>query len=815
MSVQQSITICIDGKEVQCRQDQTVLDAALNAEIYIPTLCYHPDLPHFGACGLCAVEIEGKAEPVLACITPAEQGMNVNTFSANLTKIRQEKLARILTSHPHACLVCAEKEGCAREPCSLNVPMPERCCEKFGDCELQRITEYVGIPEDTQRYKPRGLSVFEDNPFIVRDYNLCIGCGRCVGACSTIRGIKALGDLPDPPELIDPSVFPEKLRDSGCQFCRLCVEICPTGAFLDRIEKIKDFAPCQEKCPAHIDIPGYLRQIAESKFKGAVDLIRERNPFPAICGRVCHHPCEEECLRSEMDEPVAIRPLKRFAADYVMKNGEESPEIIKPTRKEKVAIVGAGPSGLTCALKLLEIGYPVIIFEASDKLGGMMTSCMPDYRIPEKVALYDIDWIVAHGIEVRKNTRIGRDITLGELRNEYNAVYIAIGSQDPAQLKVDDSELEGVLYGLPFLRGVKAGRKPKDFGKRIIIIGGGNVAIDCAKSSLRLGAKEVHLVCLETRNLSSKDRMPAHDWEIEEAEEAGVFIHDSLGAKRILGENGRVVGLQTIVCTSVYDEDGRFAPKFSDKRIPGIQGDTVIIAVGQRSDFIGFEDLELTPWRTIKTDEVTLETSIPGVFAGGDVVRGPSSVVEAVAMGWSAAVQIHLYLGGLKEDTVPPMQKPVARISSEKDFLKKRIIIPTIDASERLSGFAEVELPLDKGKGIGEVGRCFQCDLCLYLSKVPQPPVEMLPFVAENIALIPESAGVYTLYDGDKKVVEIKGTANLRQMLEEKLGSSDNIKFFKFEKDPMYSKRESELLQQYIQQHGEMPSGGGELEGLF
>jgi hypothetical protein len=203
------------------------------------------------------------------------------------------------------------------------------------------------------------------------------------------------------------------------------------------------------------------------------------------------------------------------------------------------------------------------------------------------------------------------------------------------------------------------------------------------------------------------------------------------------------------------------------------------------------------------------------VFAGGDVVRGPSSVVEAVAMGWSAAVQIHLYLGGLKEDTVPPMQKPVARISSEKDFLKKRIIIPTIDASERLSGFAEVELPLDKGKGIGEVGRCFQCDLCLYLSKVPQPPVEMLPFVAENIALIPESAGVYTLYDGDKKVVEIKGTANLRQMLEEKLGSSDNIKFFKFEKDPMYSKRESELLQQYIQQHGEMPSGGGELEGLF
>ncbi|UCE36118.1 MAG: FAD-dependent oxidoreductase [Thermoplasmata archaeon] len=815
MNAQQSIKICIDSKEVECQVDQTVLDAALNAGIYIPTLCYHPDMPNFGACGLCAVEIEGDDEPSLACITPAKQGMVVNTSSSDLKHMRQEKLAQIITNHPHACLVCAEREGCAREPCSLNVPMAERCCEKFGDCEVQRVAAYIGIPEDTPRYKPRGLPVFEDNPFIVRDYNLCIGCGRCVGACTSIRGIKALGDLPDPPELIDHSMFPEKLIDRGCQFCRLCIEVCPTGSFLDRIEKIKDLTPCQENCPAHVDIPRYLRQIAEGKFKEAIDSIRERNPFPTICGRVCHHPCEEECLRSEIDNPVAIRPLKRLASDYVMMNEEKSPEVIKPTRKERVAIVGAGPSGLTCALELLKMGYPVTIFEASDKLGGMMTSCMPDYRISEKVAMYDIDWILAHGIEGRKNTRIGRDTTLEKLRNEYKAVYIAIGSQDPAKLNIEGSEMNGVLYGLPFLREVKAGKKPKDFGKRIIIIGGGNVAIDCAKSSLRLGAKEVHLVCLETRNLSSKDRMPAHDWEIEEAEEDGVSIHGSLGAKRILGEKGRLTGIETIVCTSVYDKDGGFVPKFSDKKGPSIQGDTIIIAVGQQSDFTGFEDLELTPWGTIKTDETTLETNIPGVFAGGDVVQGPASVVEAVGMGSRAAVQIHLYLGGLEEDTVSPIQKPSPRISSQEDFLKKRIDIQKIVVNERLLGFTEVELPLNNGEGIGEAVRCLQCDLCLYLSKVPQPPVDMLPFKAEKINAVPEGAGVYTLYDEDKNVIEIKGTANLRQILKEKLESSDKIKFFKFEEDPMYSKRESELLQQYTQQHGEMPSGGDELDDLF
>ena len=242
-----------------------------------------------------------------------------------------------------------------------------------------------------------------------------------------------------------------------------------------------------------------------------------------------------------------------------------------------------------------------------------------------------------------------------------------------------------------------------------------------------------------------------------------------------------------------------------------LEFDNVITAIGQQIAPIDGIKTNSKAWSEYNDATLNLRD---GVYVGGDVV-GPSSVVESVAMGRRAAVQIHLYLGGLEKDTIPPMDKSVTRISSEEDFLEKRITIPTLDVNERLSGFAEVELSVDKIEGIVEAGRCLQCDLCLYISKVPKPPVEMLLFVGENVAVAPESAGVYTLFDENKNVVEIKGTANLRQILKEKLGSSDKIKFFKFEEDPMYSKRESELLQHYIQQHGEMPSGGDELDDLF
>ena len=377
-----------------------------------------------------------------------------------------------------------------------------------------------------------------------------------------------------------------------------------------------------------------------------------------------------------MDEPVSIRALKRFIADWARENGEEPPPALQPTREERVAVVGAGPSGLTCALRLLEMGYPVTVFEASDKPGGMVTGCIPDYRIPTEIANYDIDRVVASGVEVKTNTKVGRDITLDQLRRDHKAVFVAVGCQDAARLPIEGVEAKGVLYGLPFLREAKSGGKVEGFGQKAIVIGGGNVGMDCARAALRLGAKEVHLVCLETRDLTSKDRMPAHVWEIEEAEQEGVVIHGSLGPKKALSENGRVTALETVVCTSVYDEDGRFAPKFSESAGPSIAGDTLIIAIGQKADLTGFEDLEKTPRGIIRADEVTLETSLAGVFAGGDIVRGPASIIEAVAQGNEAAISIDRFINGLDlregrerqtEAAVPLPEREIERKARNRD----------------------------------------------------------------------------------------------------------------------------------------------------
>jgi len=804
----QTIKISIDGKDIECQQDETVLDAALNAGFYIPSLCYHPDLPSFGACGLCAVEIEGYEEPVLACDTIVKQGMKVTTSSPDLKKVRQEKLARILTDHPHACLVCAEKDGCAREPCSLNVPVSERCCVKLGDCELERAADYIGIPEDTPRYKPRDLPKYEDNPFIVRDYNLCIGCGRCVRACESIRGVKALGELPDPPELIDPSVFPEKLVDSGCQFCGLCVEVCPTGALMSRIEKIKDQTPCQEYCPAHIDIPRFLRQIAEGSFSEALTTLYQAVTFPGTLGYVCYYPCESECRRSELDDAVSIRVLKRLAFEQT---GDIKIGKVENSTGKTVAVVGSGPAGLSCAFYLAQWGHSVTVFEAKSKPGGILRYGIPTFRLPRSVFEREMEVIKKIGVDIKVNIPVSSVDKL--FKQGFDAVFVGIGAQKNPKMGIDGEDDPRVLDALQFLSRVYGDvtsdsdilKDEIKIGQRVAVIGGGNTAIDAARTALRIGAK----VTLFYRRTTAE--MPAFPEEVEEAKEEGIeFRFLSAPVKIYPDKNGLKVEFVKMKLGS-KDKSGRPTPIPVENSNFSLEFDNVITAIGQ----------EVVPIDGVKTnskgwpeyDDATLSLR-DGVYVGGDVV-GPSSVVESVAMGRRAAVQIHLYLGGAEEDTFILMQKPVARVCSQDDFLKKRIMIPTIEVSERLSGFAEIELSLDKGEGIGEAGRCLQCDLCLYLSKVPEPPVDMLPFVAENVALVPESAGVYTLYDGDKSIVEIKGTANLRQMLKGKLGSSDNIKFFKFEEDPMYSKRESELLQQYIQQHGEMPSGGDELDELF
>ena len=798
----QKIKINIDGKEIDCNSNQSILEASLNADIYIPSLCYHPDIPSYGACGLCAVELEGEDELVLACETIVKSGIKVITNSPKIKKKRQEKLSMILENHPHACLVCAEKEGCAREPCSLNVPVSERCCSKLGDCELERVADYIGIPEDTPRYKPQNLPKYEDNPFIARDYNLCIGCGRCVRVCENIRGLKALGKLPDPPKLIDYSFFPEKLIDSGCQFCGLCVDVCPTGALIDIIEKRKDKTPCQEYCPAHIDIPRFLRQIGKRNFSGALTTIYDSAPFPATLGYVCYSPCEEKCRRENLDDAVSIRVLKRLAFEQT-----EAIKLERVSKKsnKKVAIIGSGPAGLTCAFYLARWGHEVSVFESKSKPGGMLRYGIPNFRLPREVLDKEIKIIKDMGVDIKLNNKIS---SVKELFNKgFNAAFIGIGAQKEQILNLEGEDSPRVIKALGFLKEIY-GNENFDkikLGKKVAVIGGGNTAIDAARTALRLGA-EVTLFYRRT-----EAEMPAFSEEINQAKKEGVrfeFLQTPISIKK--DKNSLKVEFVKMKL-GAKDESKRPRPIPIDGSNFLLDFDNMIVAIGQKIEPINGIKIDSKGWPIVNKTNLKLEE---GVYIGGDVV-GLSSVVESIAMGREAATQIHVYLGGKEEEIRIDKQKPKPLISDQEVFLQKKIVIPTIELNKHVLNFDKIELSLDKNKAVNEAARCLQCDLCLYLSEISKPPVDMALFTQDNVNVVPEKGGVYTLFDEKKNIIEIKGSSNLRQNLLEKLVSDNNIKFFKYEQDPMYSKRESELLQQFIKQHGGMPSGGDDLDDLF
>ena len=473
--------------------------------------------------------------------------------------------------------------------------------------------------------------------------------------------------------------------------------------------------PCEVACPVHTRIRDYIYAIARGDYEEAYSLAREPNPLVYVCGRVCAHPCEEVCRRGDVDEPVAIAALKRFATeqhDLSLGHGPPMPEV--EPKAQKVAIIGAGPAGLTAAHDLARMGYPVTIFEAQPEPGGMLRLGLPKYRLPREIIDVDVKPILDLGVELRTNTRIGRDLTLRDLREQgYEAIFIATGAQQSRSLKIEGIDLDGVLLGVDFLRDINQGR-PVKLGKKILVIGGGNVAVDVARSAVRqgpFGTREVHMICLESR-----EEMPAHEWEIEEALREGIILHTSLGPKRILGEDGRVVGLETIVCTSVFDSEGRFRPTFAPHTEAVIEGDTVILAIGQASDlsFITPEDgIEITPRGTIAVDPDTLATSAPGIFAGGDVTTGAASVIEAVALGHRAAISIDAYLRGEDLSTLK-FEEPV-----ELDKLSEKTIenikrlereeVPTLPLEERSNNYLEVELGYSEVMAVRAAHRCLTC----------------------------------------------------------------------------------------------------------
>jgi NADH-quinone oxidoreductase subunit F len=467
-------------------------------------------------------------------------------------------------------------------------------------------------------------------------------------------------------------------------------------------------SPCQNACPTGVNVPGYMALIQENRFIDAYNLILQENPFPAVCGRICPHPCETKCRRATRDEAIAISDLKRFVADYAMSH--EKPyftDIVYPRNGKRVAIVGAGPSGLTCGYYLARIGYDVDVYEAKPIAGGVLAYGIPEYRLPNDVLEHEIQLIRQEGVNIHLNKEVGKDISFSQLREDYNAIYVATGTQFPNKAGVPGEDLKGVFHGLPFLNDVSLGKRVR-VGKKVVVIGGGNTAVDAARTAVRLGAEKVTLVYRRTR-----DEMPADAREIKEALEESVELLTLTAPTRFLGDNNKATGMECVKMElGEFDNSGRRKPKkLADSEFV-IECDMIIPAISQHADFpfISKEDVELTAWGSFVTDRLNLMTSMEGVFAGGDVARGSDTAVNAIADGKKAASSIDIYLGGTgKLNKGEPIEIPVGEIDddpAEYNRFPMEIMAP----DKRKQGFREVIQGYRKLNAVAEATRCLRCD---------------------------------------------------------------------------------------------------------
>ncbi len=474
---------------------------------------------------------------------------------------------------------------------------------------------------------------------------------------------------------------------------------------------------CQHACPAGIDVPNYVAAIAKGKNEKAVEIIRERNPFPAVCGRICIHPCEFKCRRGELDEPVAIRSLKRYASDWYFKNIGRVETPFPVTRAEKIAVVGAGPAGLTCAYFLARMGYQTTVYESQPVAGGMLGIAIPEFRLPRSVIQEEIAYIESCGVEILYNSPIDAKHTVNDLMNEgYNAVFIAAGAQASRRIGIpgEDEDLAGLAYGLAFLTDVRMGREVA-LKRKTVVVGGGNVAVDVARTALRTGAEDVQIFCLESRQ-----EMPAWEKEIEEALEEGIAINTSWGPRRIISEEGRVIGIEFVRCISVFDEEGRFNPGFDENATQVVEADHVLISIGQAPDpsFLSEDgQLERALWGTLAVDENTLSTNIKGVFAGGDFTTGPTYLIRAIASGRRAALAIDKYLAGdtdriqILDEKTALGEDAVLALEDETTEERPRTKTALEKPEDRVKDFREIERGFTATQAVREASRCLRCDL--------------------------------------------------------------------------------------------------------
>ena len=480
----------------------------------------------------------------------------------------------------------------------------------------------------------------------------------------------------------------------------------PYGA---EIKETRPYSPCRAACPAHTDVQAYVGLIAQGKYTEAFEVITSVNPIASVCSMICHHPCEQSCRRCGVDEPLAVRHLKRFAIEKSKEYRRARRKLVQKTKGKSIGIIGSGPSGLTAARDLADLGYSVTLYEKHPVLGGMLSAAIPPYRLPREVLKEDIDDVISKGVEVKTNFEIGKDAKLDDLAKKHDAVLVAIGLSLSRSLNIPGVEGPGVLLAIPYLEDVAFGRKPA-LGKKVLVIGGGNVAMDVARSARRLGVQNVEMVCLE-----NEEEIPAWKWEVDEAVEEAIKINYRWGPKAVVRENGKVVGLEVTKVLSVFDANKRFAPTFDNNVTTVLKAETIIITIGQMSknDLFNDSSVKMDKGR-VTWNQATQMSTGRNIFVAGEVVTGPGSAIAAVANGRRAALAMHLFIQGETiEGRLPVQEKEkIAQLPSEvveKISKQPRMKISHLAPEVRVKTMEHFEKGYTEKEALEEAGRCRGC----------------------------------------------------------------------------------------------------------
>ncbi len=688
--------ITIDGVRLEVPENENVLECALNAGIYIPHLCHHKDLSPLGACRMCVGEVEGQEGIRTSCTLKAKDGLVIKTKTPEVDRLRRLALELLLTGHPAECTGCP----------------------KYGNCELQMMIQYIGPKTGRLKMRIKGFKQVEDNPLIIHDMNRCVLCGRCVRACNELRGVKVLQYQKNDMETYVGTLQDKLLKDAGCRFCGACAEVCPTGTIRDKvinteIKREDAIVSCRHACPAHTDVPRYIRHVKNGEYDEAAAVVREKAPFPKTLGYICNRVCEMDCKRKEVNEAMSIRDIKRYAAEHDKGSLWKGKGKQLTDTGKKVCVVGGGPAGLTAAYYLRKQGHDVTLKEALPTVGGMMAYGIPSYRLPREIVTEEAKVIEDQGVKIEVNTKVNKPL---ELLDDYDAVLMAIGGHAGTRLPMEGNGLNGVILNVDFLRNVSMGNET-GIGKKVIVLGGGNVAFDCARTAKRLGAEEIHVACLEAR-----EKMTADDEEIDQAKEEGIFIHTSQTFERITGE-GMVTGVDFMnVKSFTFDENRRAIIEKEEGSEKHIDADTVIFAVGQRPDITKDSGLTLGRGNCIAVGSIESDKStvVKGVFAAGDAIYGTNSVIMAIESGRQAASQIDRYLGGDGDisEVLAPVQKADGYIGRIEGFGYQERKHTLLDVPElRMNNLNLYDHGICDSDICAEAERCLQCDLRIQISR--------------------------------------------------------------------------------------------------